>query len=414
MNRSGEDLDVTTVTRTRCIRTRRDGSWTIVMVETDQPGLYGLGSASDRYNPAAVVQVIDQLYGPMVQGREVGDIEDIWQSLYTAGYWRNGAVTNTALAAIDVALWDIKGKEAGLPVHQLLGGKARSAVPCYAHASGGSIDELIDDVERYVADGWPVIRCQVGPYGGGGFLEGSAARLPRNPWDSRPFDEEAYLSSTPAMFEALRERFGPELKLTHDVHSHLSPQNAVQLARLLEPYRLFFVEDILPPEQIGWYRNLRQVTSTPQAVGELFVHPHEWRSLISEQLIDFVRTRISKIGGITAAIKIAHLAEAFGVRTAWQEGGDNDPVNLAAALQVDLSCWNFGIQEENNFRPEELAAFPGAPVIENGYWYPTNSPGLGIDIDEVKAAALLGDIDLAGYHAPYGTDRKADGTAVRP
>ncbi|NYE70420.1 mannonate dehydratase [Microlunatus parietis] len=404
---------MTMVTKVRCLRTRHDGSWTILKIETDQPGLYGLGSASDRYNPAAVVAVIEQLYGPMLIGREVADIADIWQTLYPAGYWRNGSVSNTALAAIDVALWDIKGKEAGLPIHQLLGGKARSAVPCYAHASGATVPELIEDVERYVDTGWPVIRCQLGPYGGGGFVSGPAAHLPRDPWQSRPFDEEAYLASTPAMFAALRERFGPEIKFTHDVHSHLSPQNAVLLARSLEPYGLFFVEDILPPEHVDWYRNLRQSSTTPQAVGELFTHPLEWRPLITERLIDFIRTRISKIGGITAATKIAHLAEAFGVRTAWQEGGDNDPLNFAAAAQVDLACWNFGIQEENNFRPEELEAFPGAPVVENGYLYPSTAPGLGVDLDEGKAAALLG-TDPAGYHQPYGTDRKADGTAVRP
>ncbi|HEY8788915.1 MAG TPA: enolase C-terminal domain-like protein [Actinopolymorphaceae bacterium] len=404
---------MTTITRVRVIRTRANLGWTIVKIETNDPGLYGIGSASDLYSPGGVTAVLEELYAPQLIGRDPADIEDIWQTLYASGYWRNGAASNTALGGIDVALWDIKGKQAGMPVYQLLGGRARNAVPCYAHAGGATIDELIEDVAGYVAEGWPVIRAQLGSYGGGGFVP-RPDQAERYGSDRSPvFDDEAYLKAIPDMFAALRDHFGFDVKFNHDVHEHLHPINAVRLASLLDPYRLFFLEDVLPPERINWYRTLRQRSSTPQAIGELFVSPHEWRPLIEEELIDFIRTRVSKVGGISGARRIATLADAHGVRTAWQEGGDNDPVNLAAAFHLDMSTWNFGIQEENGFTDDEHEAFPGAPFVDRGYLHPTDTPGLGVDIDEAKAAKLPSKADES-YHRSYPIDRRADGTAVRP
>jgi mannonate dehydratase len=399
----------------RCIRTRANLSWTIVKVITDQPGLYGIGSVSDMYNPGAVVQVIEQLFAPRLIGRDVSQIEDIWQTLYTSGYWRNGAYLQTAIGGIDMALWDIKGKEAGMPVYKLLGGACRSAVPCYAHAGGQDIDELIDEVSRYKEEGYSVIRCQFGSYGGGGFVSGKQANLPDPAWARQVFDEALYLHAIPAMFDKLRTKFGMEMNFTHDVHEHLSPIAAIQLSKRLEPYSLFFLEDVLPPEQISWYKQLRQQSTTPQAIGELFTNPQEWVPLIKEQLIDFIRVRVSKVGGISACRKIAALCEAFGVRTAWQEGGENDPVNQAAAVHLDMALQNFGIQEVNHFRAEEKEAFPGLIVRKGGYLYPNDKPGLGIDMDEEKALLLVDDEwKNKAYHRPYPTDRKADGTIVKP
>jgi mannonate dehydratase len=344
-----------------------------------------------------VIKAIETV-SPAVVGREAGQIEDIWQSVYTSGYWRNGSILNTALGAIDVALWDIKGKEAGMPVYDLLGGPCRAAVPCYAHAGGADLAALEDSVRGYMEEGYSVIRCQLGAYGGGGFLAPEQARQPHNAWpQKRIFDDEAYLENIPAMFDYLRSRLGFGIKLTHDVHEHLRPHNAVRLAKLLEPYRLFFLEDVLPPEQIHWFRLIREQCTTPQAMGELFVNPHEWVPLITERLIDYV----------------AALCEWFGVHTAWQEGGDNDPVNQMAACHLDLASSSFGIQEENHFRPEELEVFSGHAVLEGGYLYANERPGLGIDVDEAKAAALL-DADLAARPRLYGLDRRADGTVVRP
>jgi len=394
----------------RCIRTRERGTWLIVKVITDQPGLYGIGSASDARH-ADTVQTAIETICPHLIGLEAGHIEDIWQLVFTSGYWRNGSILSTALAGIDMALWDIKGKEAGMPVYRLLGGPCRSAVPCYAHASGQDLCALKDDIQRYIDDGWDYIRCQLGSYGGGGFLDTETANMPRNAWSAgRVFDDEAYLDNIPKMFEALRAEFGFGPKFTHDVHEHLRPHNAVALAKLLEPYRLFFLEDALSPEDVAWYRLMRQQCTTPQAMGELFVNPHEWMPLIGERLIDFVRVRVSKAGGITRAKKIAVLCEWYGVHTAFQEGGDNDPVNQIAAGHLDMAIWNLGVQEENHFKPEELEVFPGHAVIEKGYMYLNESPGLGIDIDEEKAAALLKETP----RRRRGPDRRADGSVVRP
>lgn len=400
----------------RIIRTRHDTSWTIVKVITDQPGLYGIGSANDYFNPKAVIAVIEELLAPTLIGRDPGNIEDIWQSMYQSGYWRNGSHLSTAIGAIDMALWDIKGKEANMPVYKLLGGACRAAVPCYAHAGGADQLELEEEVQRYYEAGYSVIRCQLGAYGGGGFIPAEQARRPLNAWPSKQvFDEEAYLEAIPQMFERLRSKFGFKIKFTHDVHEHLSPRAAVSLAKLLEPYRLFFLEDVLPPEHIDYYRQIREQCTTPQAMGELFTHPLEWKQLIQERLIDFIRVRVSKAGGISSCRKIAALAEVYGVRTAWQEGGDNDPVNQAAAMHLDLAVWNFGIQEDNLFRPEELEVFPGHAEMKGGFLYTNDKPGLGIDIDEEKAARLINaENKTKFYHQPYPIDRKADGTIVRP
>lgn len=397
----------------RCIRTRANGTWVIVKVITDQPGLYGIGSASDFRHSETAIKAVETI-APMLIGRDAGHIEDNWQSLYTSGYWRNSSILNTALGGIDMALWDIKGKEASMPVFQLLGGPCRAAVPCYAHAAGSDLPSLEDSVRKYMEEGYQVIRCQLGGYGGGGFLDEKTARLPKNAWERRHiFDDEAYLENIPKMFDYLRSKLGFGVKLTHDVHEHLRPQCAVQLSKMLEPYRLFFLEDALPPEQIHWFRLIREQCTTPQAMGELFVNPHEWLPLITEHLIDFVRARVSKVGGISQCRKIAALCEWFGVQTAWQEGGDNDPVNQMAACHLDLACWNFGIQEENHFRPEELEVFPGHAILEGGYLYANDQPGLGIDIDEAKAKALLNP-EEASRPRLYMPDRRADGTVVRP
>jgi mannonate dehydratase len=317
-----------------------------------------------------------------------------------------------------MALWDILGKEAGLPVYRLLGGPCRAAVPVYAHAAGNTLEELEADVRRYMEDGWVYIRCQLGAYGGGGFVTPDEVGRPsgaRPPFDTprRAFDDEAYLEAIPRMFEYLRTRLGASPKFTHDVHEHLRPHVAVELAKRLEPYRLFFLEDLLPPEHVSYYRLVKQQCTTPQAMGELFINPHEYLPVIQEKLIDYMRIRVSKAGGITPARKIATLCEWYGVHTAWQEGGDNDPVNQAAAMHLDMAMWNFGIQEENHFRPEELEIFPGHAVTEHGYLYPNDKPGLGLDIDEEKAAKLL---DPERLRRPLfmAEDRRPDGTVVRP
>ena len=404
---------MTKIKEIRCIRTRPDGTWVIVKVVTDQPGLYGIGSASDYWHSATVIAAIEEVIAPRLIGREAGRIEDIWQSTYTRDYWRSGSILNTALAGIDVALWDIKGKEAGMPVYALLGGPCRAAVPAYAHAGGSDLLELEEDVRRYMEEGYQYIRCQLGPYGGGGFIPAEKAGLPKNAWSQAPaFDDEAYLENIPRMFDHLRSKIGFGPKLTHDVHEHLRPQNAVTLSKLLEPYRLYFLEDALSPEQVAWYRLIRQQCTTPQAMGELFINPHEWTPLIVERLIDFIRVRVSKGGGITPCKKLAALCESFGVQTAWQEGGDNDPVNQMAAVHLDLACWNFGIQEENHFPPLVHEMMPGTAQLKGGYLYGSDGPGLGIDLNEAMAAKYP--LEPPPGRDNWTTVRGMDGSLVKP
>jgi mannonate dehydratase len=379
--------------------------WVFVKIETSEPGLYGIGSASHVQQAAAVAKSIESVYAPGWIGKDVDRIEDLWQYTHVRGYWRNSTIQNNALSALDVALWDIKGKRAGMPVYDLLGGKAREAVALYAHADGRDMNQVAENVKKYMEEGYRHVRAQMGGYGGGGFVQSALT-------GKMGFDEETYVDAIPKLFEFLRVKLGKDVKLLHDVHEHLTPTMAVELAKRVEPYRLFFLEDVLPPEQIQWFRNIRQACTTPLAMGELYVNPHEYVPLITERLVDFFRGRISQIGGITQAKKVAALLETHGSRTAFQEGGDNDPVNQLAAYHVDFSISAFGIQEENHFPELVHEMLPGTAVLKGGYLYGNDKPGLGIDIRE----------DMAAKHPlvpiPKGdiwtTVRGVDGTLVKP
>jgi mannonate dehydratase len=315
---------------------------------------------------------------------------------------------------MDEALWDIKGKRAGMPVYELLGGKTRDAVACYDHASGRDAQAAVDSVQKSLASGYRHVRVQFGQggYGGGGFLPASKGGRPENARPGLAFDEDVYLDAVPKVFDFVRSKVGFEPKLLHDVHSHLSGINAVEFSRRMQPFQMFFLEDVLPPEQIAWYRNIRQACSTPQAVGEVFSHPYEYLPLITDRLIDFVRCRVTAIGGITQAKKVATLCEMFGVKTAFQEGGENDPVNQMASYHVDISSTAFGIQEENGFPPLVHELMPGTAEIRKGYLYGSDRPGLGVDINEELAAKYpLGE---APNGSAYPTDRAVDGSVVKP
>jgi mannonate dehydratase len=317
------------------------------------------------------------------------------------------------LSAVDEALWDIKGKRANMPVYEMLGGKARDAVPLYAHAQGRDQVAAEEDVRRYMQEGYRHIRVQIAEgYGGGGFVPKGQGSRPEGGYQGSAFDEEFYCENVPKAFEGLRSRLGFEVKLLHDVHEHLTPTMAVEFAKRMEPYRMFFVEDILPPEQIEWFRNIRRVTTTPMAMGELFTHPLEYTPLVTERLIDFVRCRVTQIGGITQAKKIAAVCEACGVRTAFQEGGENDPVNQLASYHVDISSTSFGIQEENHFPAIVHELMPGTAELRKGYLYGSDRPGLGIDINEAMAAKYP--LVPARGGGNWTTVRGVDGSVVKP
>jgi mannonate dehydratase len=386
--------------------------WVFLKIITSEAGLYGIGSANNNYQTTAVIAALENHLKPWLIGKDVSQIEDLWQSTHLKTYWRNGPVNNNVLSAMDMALWDIKGKRAGMPVYELLGGKVRDAVPCYDHVAGNDASAAAAAVQRSMATGYRHIRVQFGGYGGGGFIPAGQTSFPENGRGGNGFDEELYVNNVSKMFEEVRAKVGSEPKLCHDVHSHLTGMNAVEFCRRLQPLQMFFVEDVLAPENVSWYRQLRQLCTTPQAVGELFTHPFEYVPLIEDHLIDFVRCRVSGIGGITPAKKLATLSEAFGTKTAFQEGGENDPVNLLAAYHVDISSPAFGIQEENHFPALAQEIMPGTPEIRKGYLYGNGKPGLGIDINEELAAKHP--IRFPADGGPYRLDRGVDGSVVKP
>jgi len=390
----------------------RNYRWIFVKVITSEPGLYGIGSASNHFQTHAVISAIETHLKPWAIGKDPERIEDLWQSAHLRTYWRNGPVNNNVLSGLDMALWDIKGKRAGMPVHDLLGGKVRDAVPCYDHAGGRDHEECVASVQKSIANGFRHIRVQLGGYGGGGFYPAGQGNRPEGGITGPAFDEEMYVDKVPKLFEYVRSKVGFEPKLCHDVHSHLTGMNAVEFCRRLQAMQMLFVEDVLAPENLAWYRHVRAACTTPQAVGEVFSHPFEYMPLIVERLIDYVRCRVSAIGGITQARKIATMCEVFGTKTAFQEGGENDPVNQLAAYHVDISSPGFGIQEENAFPEVAREMLPGCAEIRKGYLYGSGKPGLGIDIDEKLAAKHpLAPIRDGGT---YRLDRMLDGTVVKP
>ena len=395
------------ITSVECILTAPAGvGLAVVKVTTSEPGLYGLGCATFTQRLLAVRTVVDDYLAPLLAGRDPQRIEDIWQLVYQNAYWRNGPVLNNALSGVDQALWDIKGKAAGMPLYQLLGGKMRDGAATYAHADGRDPQEVLDRVLELQASGLRHVRCQMGGYGGVGGTQ-----------ESHTFDPARYARSVPELFESLRGSLGFELELLHDVHERLAPIEAVRLAKELEPYRLFYLEDPVAPEDQPWLRELRSQTATPIALGELFTHPLEWREPIAARLIDFIRVHISDIGGLTPARKLSALAESFGVRTAFHGPADVSPVGHAANVHLDVTLPNFGIQEFTGFPDVLREVFPGGPELRDGSLYPGDGPGLGIDIDEQLAQRFPLHDDMAQFDkgvVDWTQARKPDGSLARP
>jgi len=368
-----------------------------VKVETTEPGLYGLGCATLAYRHLAVKVVVDQYLKPLLVGRSAEDIEELWQLMHQNAYWRNGPIENNAISGVDMALWDIKGKMAGMPLYSLFGGKCREGVPVYRHAEGRDAAEICDKVERFRSQGIRCVRCQKGGYGG--HWDEAPAGAPSGAQRGIYLEPRAYVKETVKMFDAVRARVGDTVELCHDVHGRLEPADALVLAKALEPYDLFFLEDPLPLEQGEWFKELRLRTATPLAQGELFNNPIEWKTLIAERLIDFIRVHNTQAGGVTGMRKLQIFAEQCGVRTAWHGPGDMTPMGHAANIHLDLASRNFGIQEWSGIEPPNfilqelkgprgalLDVFPGLPELRGGYVYPNENPGLGVDLDEAEAA----------------------------
>jgi mannonate dehydratase len=374
-----------------------------------EDGIYGLGDATLNGRELAVASYLSDHVVPLLIGRDARRIEDIWQYLYKGAYWRRGPVTMTAIAAVDTALWDLKGKACNTPVYQLLGGASREAVMVYGHANGADTEEALKAVGHYRDMGYKAIRVQSGipglasTYGVGRgklFYEPAERGLPpENAWST-----EAYMNFVPSLFERVRAEFGPELHLLHDVHHRLTPIEAARVGKSLEPYRLFWLEDPVPAELQEGFRLIRQHTVTPIAVGEVFNTIFDCQQLIQEQLIDYIRTTVVHAGGISHLRKIASLAEMYHVRTGSHGATDLSPVCMAAALHFDLSVHNFGVQEYMRHLDETDKVFPHHYTFQDGFMYPGDAPGLGVDIDEALAATY----PYAPAYLPV--NRKLDGT----
>ncbi len=385
---------------------------TVVKITTDQDGLYGYGCATFTQRADLVKPAVERYLKPFLMGKPTDRIEDIWQSCYDSSYWKNGPVLNNAISGVDQALWDIKGRQAGMPVYQLAGGKCREAADCYTHASGGDYKAVVESAKRFIAQGFRHVRVQVGVPGMAGYGSGRGeARVPAL-HDKPVFEPAMYIRRALKLFEVCRQELGDEIELLHDVHERISPIQAVQFCKDAEKFKLFFVEDPLSPEDLSWFRNIRQQCSTPIAMGELFNSPHEWQPLISERLIDYIRVHVSQAGGFTPCRKIAILAENFGVKTAWHGPGDVSPIGHMANVTLDVVSYNFGIQEYSAFNERTREIFHGCPEMKDGYLWVSEKPGWGIEIDE-KLAAKAPFTDRNGLNGGWGEVRRRDGTVIK-
>ncbi len=378
------------ITEAKVIITSPGRNFVSLKIYTDE-GLYGVGDATLNGRELSVASYLNDHIVPMLVGRDPHQIEDIWQFLYRGAYWRKGPVTMTAISAVDMALWDIKAKAADMPLYQLLGGKSRSGVMVYGHANGDSIEETVDEVGKFLNDGYLAVRAQTGIPGLKSTYGVSKDKMFYEPADSDlPTENEwsttKYLDSIPKLFDTLRNAYGNEPHLLHDVHHRLTPIEAARLGKDLESFRLFWLEDAVPAENQAGFRTIRQNTVTPLAVGEIFNTIWDCKELLEEQLIDYIRTSVVHAGGITHLRRIADFASLFHIRTGCHGATDLSPICMGAALHFDLWVPNFGIQEYMRHSEETNAVFPHSYSFKNGYMYPGETAGHGVDIDEKIAA----------------------------
>ncbi|MBB5078822.1 enolase C-terminal domain-like protein [Nonomuraea endophytica] len=386
----------------------------IVRVETNEPGLYGLGCASDPQRTLAVRAVLDGYLGPMLVGRDPDDIEDIHRLLLNSGYWRGGSIESNALGGVDVALWDLKAKRLGAPLHSLFGGRVRQRADAYTHVDGSDATEIAEQVAAARERSFRHVRVQVAvpgadTYGaaGGGPADAAAARERRVPWDSA-----AYLRTVPKALARVRELVGDEVELLHDVHERLDPRQAREFLRRVEDTALYFVEDLLAPEDAGHFARLHAASPVPLAVGELFHDPKQFLALLDGPDIDFARLRVPTLGGLTPARKLAALCELRGVRLAPHGPADVSPVAQAATLAMTIGSHAFGVQEAATFHPAVLEVFPGTIVPVDGGLEPHDRPGHGVDFDEV--AARRHPVPEPLEHDRWALLRATDGSVHRP
>ncbi len=389
---------------------------------TTEDGTTGLGDATLNGRELAVAVYLADHITPLLKGRDAMNTEDTWQYLYRGAYWRRGPVTMAAIAAVDMALWDIKGKVAGLPLYQLLGGASRTGALAYGHASGREVPDVLDSVREHLELGYKAIRIQSGVpgldtvYGVAASAAGDGERYDYEPARrgsgkkghvlpvEESWDTDAYLRHVPQVFEAVREEFGPDLPLLHDGHHRMTPREAAQLGKALEPFNLFWLEDCTPAEDPTALRYVREQTTTPLAIGEVFNSVWDFQTLITERLIDFIRPAVTHAGGITHVKKLADFAAIYGVKTGFHGPTDISPVGQAAALHLDLALHNFGIQEYMQHSEETLAVFDTGCTFKDGLLHPSDRLGLGVSLDRDAARKYA-------YEPAYlPVNRLSDGT----
>jgi mannonate dehydratase len=389
----------------------------VVKVLTDQDGLYGYGCGTFTQRADLVVEAVNRYLRPFLIGRPADTIGDLWEAMYNSSYWRNGPVLNNAISGVDQALWDIKGRQAGMPVYELLGGKRRHGAMIYSHASGAEIADTIDSARKIMARGIKAVRLQVSVPGYAAYGAGGGAAGPRPATTGDPiFDPYAYVRRTLQLFETARKELGAEVHLLHDVHERVPPRLAVEFAKALEQYHLFYMEDALSPEDIDYFREIRRNCTTPIAMGELFNSPHEWNMLIRERLIDYIRVHVTQAGGLTPAWKLATMADAFQVRTAWHGPGDVSPIGHCANVCLDLVCRNFGIQEWSPSSEKIDEVFEGYPQMKDGYLLANEKPGWGVEVNEKAAAKYPFGASERGerkdLNGGWGVVRAPDGSVI--
>jgi len=406
------------IDKAEIIVTSPDRNFVTLRLTTDD-GLVGIGDATLNGRELAVVAYLKEHVAPLLIGTDASRIEDMWQFLYRGAYWRRGPVTMAAIAAVDTALWDIKGKAAGMPVYQLLGGASRDGLMAYGHASGKTLPELFDSVREHQSLGFKSIRIQTGVpglkaiYGIASNTSGTTHEGVR--YDHEPaqrgampmqedWDTRAYLRHIPGVFEAVRNEFGPELPLLHDGHHRMTPIQAAKLGKSLEPYDLFWLEDCTPAENQEALRLVRQHTTTPLAIGEIFNTVWDYQTIIREQLIDYVRSAVTHTGGISHLKKLLEFAAQYQIKSGMHGPTDVSPVGMAAALHLGLSIHNFGIQEYMQHGEKTNQVFRQTFTWNDGLLHPGDEPGLGVTLDVDEA----GKYPYEQAYLPF--NRLADGT----
>ncbi|HEY4276191.1 MAG TPA: enolase C-terminal domain-like protein [Rhizomicrobium sp.] len=387
-----------------------------VKVYTSEPGLTGIGCGTHAERPTIVADTIEQYLKPYLIGRNADEIEKLWQELWIAPYWRASVDANNAMSAIDGALWDIMGKRCGVPVYDLLGGKVRTGLRMLGDVQARSPEALEDGIRKMMADGYDHFRIYLGGGGEGGPRVqrsaggGSVGRTASGEMVKDVHGNDAeYIHRLVSAFDTIRTKIGWDIEIGHDVHERPTPRGAVMLAKAVEQYRPFFIEDLFAPEDVEWYKIVREQSSIGIAMGELFVNQNEWLPLVANRYIDLMRMHISAAGGLNLARKVAHTCEFFGVQTAWHGPANVSPVGHAVNMHVDLSIINFGICEGRPFTDQLQELFPGCPEIRKGIRYSNDKPGLGIDLDEKVAAKFKPDGNFGserGAQDPEGAPRR--------